>query len=248
MELPVAAKAGQEVPSGGYFDLDRFDRAVIPTANRQIWVVRVQDGPCGPGLERQRVYDLSADIPEDDSIVSALPDFLGRLWFVTAQGLVGVIGPLQGVAKTVWLPGERIANSFAVDETGGVFIASDHALDPFDSLDRQASSHMARTIRTRRPGQTRAVQPGYRNDTNTDWTPLCRDYRQRRSLYARLGLPSRPPKQQCPAGLQPPGLWCEPGCHGETRLSPLTIRLSWKTIMATPCQMPSRAVRIPPGE
>jgi len=133
MELPVAVKAGQEVPSGGYFYLDQFDRAVIPTANRQIWVVRVLDGPCGPGLDRQRVYDLSAEIPEDDSIVSALPDFLGRLWFVTAQGLVGVISPLQRVARPFWLHGERIANSFAVDETGGVFIASDHALYRFDS-------------------------------------------------------------------------------------------------------------------
>jgi hypothetical protein len=55
-----------------------------------------------------------------------LPDWHGRLWFATTKALVGTVNRPTGAVHTRRLGGERIGNSFAVDETGGVFIVSDH--------------------------------------------------------------------------------------------------------------------------
>jgi hypothetical protein len=62
-----------------------------------------------------------------------LPDWSGRLWFVTRQGLVGTIDRADGRVRAKRLSGEGISNSFAVDENGGVYIVSDKALYRFDA-------------------------------------------------------------------------------------------------------------------
>jgi hypothetical protein len=118
---------------GGYFFLDQQDRVVIPTKDRQIWVVAQVNAPHGLRFELARRYDLSTVVPPDDAIVSTLPDVHGRLWFVTAGGLVGTLDPASGAVATRRLEGEGITNSFAVDETGGVFIVSTHALYRVDA-------------------------------------------------------------------------------------------------------------------
>ncbi len=45
---------------------------------------------------------------------------------------MGVVDPRTGVTRSLQLRGETIANSFAIDESGGVFIVSTHALYRFD--------------------------------------------------------------------------------------------------------------------
>ena len=62
-----------------------------------------------------------------------LPDFNGLLWFTTHKGIVGTIDPTTQFVKIIPLAGEAIANSFAVDDTGGVFIVTDTALYRFDA-------------------------------------------------------------------------------------------------------------------
>jgi hypothetical protein len=62
-----------------------------------------------------------------------LPDWSGRLWFVTRQGIVGTINRSTGAVRARRLSGEGISNSFAVDEDGGVYIVSDRALYRFDA-------------------------------------------------------------------------------------------------------------------
>jgi hypothetical protein len=116
---------------GGYFYLDQSDRAVIPTTTDQIWVIGETRGPTGPAFELQRTYDLSSLMTTEDQIISALPDWSGRIWFATTLGLVGTIDPVSGAIKIVNLA-EKIGNSFSVDATGGVFIVSDRALYRFD--------------------------------------------------------------------------------------------------------------------
>jgi len=106
---------------------------VIPTNNRQIWVVGETESPIGPGFALLRTYDLSSAVALGDGIVSVLPDWHGLLWFVTVHGLVGTVEPASGALAVLGLGGEAIGNSFAVDETGGVFIVSDHALYRFDA-------------------------------------------------------------------------------------------------------------------
>lgn len=132
---PIPIISGQnEIPAGSYFYLDQRDRAFIPTTERTIWVVSETGGPDNTRFDRKQVYDLKDAVPENDTIASVLPDFTGRLWFVTKGGLVGTINPDNGkILATLRLEGEGIKNSFAMDETGGVFIASDHAMYRFDA-------------------------------------------------------------------------------------------------------------------
>jgi hypothetical protein len=135
MPLPLRNVAPGSNPftdfsGGGYFYLDQHDRAVFPTNDRHVLVVSIVDGP---RFAVARDYDLSAQVPAGEGIVSVLPDWHGLLWFVTRGGLVGTIERDNGTVRTMRLSGEGISNSFAVDESGGVFIVSDKALYRFDA-------------------------------------------------------------------------------------------------------------------
>jgi hypothetical protein len=120
--------------SAGYFFLDHKDRGVVSTNLNQVWVVSMKRGLLLP----QRIYDLNAHVTIPDCLASVLPDWSGRLWFVSKAAVVGTINPVTGVTKSIKLAGEGVFNSFAVDETGGVFIVSDHALYRFDADDTGA--------------------------------------------------------------------------------------------------------------
>jgi hypothetical protein len=144
---------------GGYFYLDDQDRAVLSTSTRHILVIGQTSGPLGVSFAVQRDYDVSRAVPPGDSIISALPDWKGRIWFVSAAGVVGTVDPTSGAVKSIAL-GEKIGNSFAVDNTGGVFIVSDGALYRFDAT---ADGTPAVTWReayvntgVKKPGQTQA--------------------------------------------------------------------------------------------
>ena len=115
-------------PGGAYFYLDNKDRAVV-SIGRQIFVVAIR----GDTLRRVRTYDLSSVIPADDQLNSALPDWSGRLWFVTrTHGIVGALDPANGKVLGVRRTNEAIGNSFAMDQTGGVFVVTDTAQYRFD--------------------------------------------------------------------------------------------------------------------
>jgi len=112
---------------GGYFYLDNKDRAVVATFTGHILVI----ADTGTALTLQRDVDVSA-ATAGAGIQSALPDWSGRIWFVTTDGVVGMIDT-RGRVLSHHLPArEGIANSFAMDESGGVFIVSTSALYRFD--------------------------------------------------------------------------------------------------------------------
>src|SRR3954462_15066669 len=71
---------------GGYFYLDDKDQAVVPTTTRHVYVYAET---AAPGFQLVRDVDLSAAIPDGDTIISALPDWKGRLWFASTGGVVG---------------------------------------------------------------------------------------------------------------------------------------------------------------
>ena len=123
----------QDICAGAYFYLDQHDRAVIATTNAQIWVVGQARTPAGTAFELRRRYDLASHVPGGDCLVALLPDWHGLIWYVTEQGGVGTVDPRTGRVRSLRLKGEKIVNSFATDETGGVYIVSDHALYRFDS-------------------------------------------------------------------------------------------------------------------
>ncbi|MEA2362273.1 MAG: hypothetical protein QOD71_1418 [Thermoleophilaceae bacterium] len=116
-------------PGGAYFYVDNKDRAVV-SVGRQIFVVAIR----GDSLQRVKTYDLNSVIPADDQLNSALPDWSGRLWFVTRQhGIVGALDPADGRVLGTHRTNEAIGNSFAMDETGGVFVVTDKAQYRFDA-------------------------------------------------------------------------------------------------------------------
>jgi hypothetical protein len=115
---------------GGYFYLDNQDRAVIPTTTRHVYVVAETPDP---GFTLQHDYDVSgAMASSSDKIISALPDWSGRIWFASVQGVLGTIDPASGGVHALPL-GEPISNSFAVDDTGGVFVVTTKALYRLDA-------------------------------------------------------------------------------------------------------------------
>jgi hypothetical protein len=142
---PSAGSPFTDFSGGGYFYLDRKDRVVAPTTTRHIFVIAETPGP---GLERRRDFDLSGRLADDDKIVSALPDWDGRIWFASREGVVGWVNRKTGRIRTRDL-GSPIGNSFAVDERRGVYIVTDAALYRL----------------TARRGHVRVVwQHGYPND------------------------------------------------------------------------------------
>jgi hypothetical protein len=117
------------ISGGGYFYLDNRNRVVVPTTTRHLFIIKETGGP---GFRKVADYDLSGVVPADAGILSALPDWRGRIWFAATDGVVGWVAPGNGSIHKRAL-GEEIANSFAVDATGGVFVVTNRALYRFDA-------------------------------------------------------------------------------------------------------------------
>jgi hypothetical protein len=173
MDLPprqsVPANLFQDFTGGGYFYLDHRDRAIIPTTTRHIFVV---GQTAAPGFRIERDYDVSGSLASDDKVISALPDWSGRIWFATIRGIVGAVDPAGGAVK-VYDTKEPIGNSHAVDETGGVYIVTDGALYRFD-----ADAAGAPKVTWRQPySNTGEVKPGQtEKGSGTTPTLMGRDY------------------------------------------------------------------------
>ena len=144
----------QDFSGGGYFYLDERDRAVVPTTDRHLLVIAETPAP---GFEVVRDVNLNGPLASGDKIVSVLPDWSGRLWFVAQSGRVGTVGRDDDTVK-VHDTGETISNSFAVDEEGGVYIVTDGALYRFDAAADGAPQVTWRqpydNVGTQKPGQS----------------------------------------------------------------------------------------------
>ena len=139
---------------GGYFYLDHLDRAVIPTGNNHIRVVG--QNAAGTRFVLRRDYDLTRSMARADKIVSVLPAWTGELVFVTERGLVGAIQPGSGRTRVLPL-GETITNSFAVDETGGIYVVTTEALYRLDLVGdrpRVTWRRKYQNVGITKPGQT----------------------------------------------------------------------------------------------
>ena len=159
-DLPPRQPGGGDIftdfSGGGYFYLDHRGRAVAPTMTRHLFVIRQT---AAPEFELERDYDLTGVVPMGDAIISALPDWRGRIWFASKKGVVGYVLPGSGAIRSRDL-GEPIGNSFAVDETGAVFIVSNRALYRFQAgrgpRPKIAWRRRYHNDGTVKPGQTQA--------------------------------------------------------------------------------------------
>jgi hypothetical protein len=158
---PPGTKAYQNFAGGGYFFLDRLDRIWSATKTNHILVLAV--APDGRRITRVADYDLSGTLAADDRISSALPGFGGRIWFVSKQGTVGLLGP--GSRRIVVRRlGEEVQNSFAVGR-GAAYIVSDRRLYRFSS--RRGHPHLDWKARYPNSG---VVKPG-QADAGSGTTP-----------------------------------------------------------------------------
>ncbi len=129
----VPSNIFQDYTGGGYFYLDNHDRVVTATTTRHVYVIAEK----GTGFVLQRDYDISHVLTPAEKITSALPDSHGLLWVVTrADGVVGTLNFATGrfVARRLGHGSlGEIENSFAVDQHGGVYIATNRKLYRFRS-------------------------------------------------------------------------------------------------------------------
>ena len=76
---------------GAYFYLDDRDRAIVETTDAhdpgRREVDRGRRSTCGA------TTTLAAAIPEGDCLIALMPDWDGRIWFVTQKGGVGTVDP-----------------------------------------------------------------------------------------------------------------------------------------------------------
>ena len=135
-DLPGQTATAGFRPAGAYFYSDERDRTVVGTPDREVWVI----SHTASSFTVEETYDLTAAIPEGDAIQALQPDFSGHIWFTSKgnQAHGGVVGTLDldsgEVLGTYPMPvGERIVNSHAADENGGVYIASTTTMYRFDA-------------------------------------------------------------------------------------------------------------------
>ena len=122
----------QNFTGGGYFFLDNKDRIWSATKTSHLFVLAQSDD--GRTLTKVEDYDLSKVLTDSQRITSALPDFQGRIWFVSKNdGVIGVLNTKTRAIKTLKL-GEQVQNSFAVDRDG-VYIVSDKRMYRFHASD-----------------------------------------------------------------------------------------------------------------
>jgi hypothetical protein len=123
----------QDFTGGGYFYLDNQGRVVAGTTTHHVYVIGEAAG--SPGFTLVHDYDLSSVLTSQEDITSALPDSHGLLWFVTkTDGVVGTLNLATGAIHKLQLGSGtvgEIENSFATDQQGGVYIATNRKLYRF---------------------------------------------------------------------------------------------------------------------
>lgn len=157
---PNAFAADYTELAGGYFYLNNRDQAVVSTATRHIITYAVKGVGSKAKFVKIKDFNLQDDVASTDIIQSALPDFEGNVWFITKDGVVGVLNPSTGVIKTKTLTGESITNSFAMGQDGGVYIVSTKSMYRFDiATDGSPSLTWSRVY----PNSGSTIKPGQKS-------------------------------------------------------------------------------------
>ncbi|MFE1232492.1 hypothetical protein [Streptomyces sp. NPDC058745] len=134
----------KDTSGGAYFYLDDRDRVVLADSRQHVLRIAHSRGADGRwAFTVENDWDLTALVPHDcvswtnlfpsgvcDPVTSVMPDWDGRIWWVTRLGRVGTVDPGTGALRAIRLDGEEIQNSFSVAQDG-VSIVSDHALYGF---------------------------------------------------------------------------------------------------------------------
>lgn len=108
------------VCTGTNFHLDNKDRVVLATADRKLTRLTISGG-----FKNDRTFDLSKQIEGQDCLISVMPDWSGRIWFLTHKGKVGSVDQETGRVSSRQLAGASLAELTA-DASGAVYTATTH--------------------------------------------------------------------------------------------------------------------------
>ncbi|MCW2801013.1 MAG: hypothetical protein JWQ70_2485 [Aeromicrobium sp.] len=129
--LLTSANPFTDICGGTYFFLDGNDVAYPTTGNRSVLKIKIN---ANGTVVKQHEWSLAADVPAGDCLIATMPDWSGRIWFFTQQGIVGTLDRTTGAIHVTHLPaGEEVTNSVSTDETGGMYMVSTHALYRLDA-------------------------------------------------------------------------------------------------------------------
>jgi len=130
-----------DTSGGSYFYLDNEDRAVLADADQRIqriahrqnangeWEFHVTDSWDIKPYAPHDCLDIDNWFPkgECDPVTSVMPDYDGRIWWVTRFGRVGTLTPTTGKIAVHRFEGEEIQNSLSADPDG-MYVITDYAL------------------------------------------------------------------------------------------------------------------------
>ncbi len=150
---PPGTKTFQNFTGGGYLYLDPKDRIWSATKTSHIFVLA--EGADHASFVKVGDYDLTRVLTSDERVTSALPDFKGRIWFVSKKdGKVGILNT-KTRKISVLRTGEEIENSFAVGHHA-IYIVSDKRMYRFSA--RKGKPHIDWKVRYRNSGIVKPSQ------------------------------------------------------------------------------------------
>lgn len=118
-----------QLVGGGYFYVDHSGDIVMPTALNEIFVLSTGTA-AAPALRLAHRYPVP--LASGDKLLSILPDWQGRIWFVSRQGRVGTVDLARGKVQSRDLH-ETFDNALSADPQGGVFGVTTAALYRFSA-------------------------------------------------------------------------------------------------------------------
>lgn len=135
--LKVLASLPQPPTSqyGVHFYIDPHNRTVISNGDGHVLRVKHRQDSSGTWkLTIEDDWDLSRQVtshcgaPRCDYLVSVKPDWSGRIWFSSLEGVVGTLDPRTGAVRTMHVPkDERVVKAISTS-VRGVALASDYAV------------------------------------------------------------------------------------------------------------------------
>lgn len=203
--LPLAqhaVTAGSSVLGGVYTYLDRTGAVVIVDGAGDLLRISHQKTATGWELVPTTVAHLAGVVPSTDTVVGLAPDFAGRYWFATVDGLVGTVDPRTHAVRTARLPkGEQVGNSIST-VPGLTAVVTTHALYLLDARSDGRPRVLTRTpydrSTARKPGQLTwgsGTNPVFFGPHGTDYVAIVDNARPHERLVVltvpRKGQPLR---------------------------------------------------------
>ena len=122
----------KDTSGGAYFHLMKGDKPIIAASDNVIRIFRIDESSGRTEWRVESEFDVKQSISNKSTIVDAMPDWKGNIWFITRDGYVGTIDANTGGIRTIRLVGEEIQNAMAIAEDG-IYIVSDFALYRFET-------------------------------------------------------------------------------------------------------------------